>query len=253
MRYGIRSAITAMLLSLWACGIARASSAEDFSLHSYLYSVNYENDEVFQKDSCQWKAGQLVQLGSLFYDVFPPTAVKIVEVQGDDIALPTPLLIHILTEGRFGSSAHPITVGSAIAGRIRLRNGNCLQFNVLVDPAVRRVSSIDTRMGAMTVPDLPEECRALALSVKVGMTRAEVEKSMSHDGGFAGPYLDDPYVFRNSACGFWGEVLKVRIAFKHAGMSDDVYRLRKWTVPPESPTDIVMRISPEFMEKPHFD
>ena len=78
MRYSIPPAIAAALLALGACGIAHASSAED-SLRS---SIHHESDEVFQKDACQWKAGQLFQQGSRLLVVFPSAEIKAVEVQG---------------------------------------------------------------------------------------------------------------------------------------------------------------------------
>jgi len=238
-----------MWFSLWASGVAHASSIED-SLRSIIY---HESDEVFQKDACPWIAGQILQQGSLLLDVFLLADIKAVEVQGDEITLPTALVIQILTQGRFEETKHLISVGSAPAGRIRLKNGNCLQFNVLIDPAKRAISSIETSAGELIVPALPEKCKTFALQVKQGMTRAEVEKSLNPDGGESVPFRYERYVVQGSACGAKGEILKVNLGFKPAGMSDAIYFLGKWVTPTQSPQDIVVRISPEYMEVPYFD
>ena len=249
MRYGISAAVAVLWLSPWAGGIACAASTED-SLRS---NIHHESEEVFQKDGCQWKAGQVFQQGSRFLDVFSMATIKTVEVQGDEITLPTALVIEMLTQGRFEKTQHPVAVASAPAGRIRLENGNCFQFNVLIDPSARAISSIDTSIGEMVVPALPATCKAFALQARPGMTRADLEKSMGPDGGIAVPFRYERYVARGPACGAKGEVLKVNLAFKPAGMSDALYYLGKWAVPRQDPRDVLMRISPEYVEMPYYD
>ena len=249
MRYGIAVVVAVLWISPSAGGIACAASTED-SLRS---NIHHESEEVFQKDLCQWRAGQVLLQGSRFLDVFPLETIKTVEVQGDEITLPTALVIEMLTQGRFETTKHPVAVGSAPAGRIRLKNGNCFQFNVLIDPSVRTISSIDTSIGEMSVPALPATCKAFALQARPGMTRAEVEKSMGPDGGIAVPFRYERDVARGPACGAKGEVLKVNLAFKPAGMSDAVYYLGKWAAPRPDPRDVLMRISPEYVEMPYYD
>jgi len=236
-------------ISLWAGGIACAASAADSSGSN----IHHESEEVFQEDGCQWKAGQVLQQGSRFLDVFPWADIKTVEVQGDEITLPTALVTALLAQGRFETAKHPIAAASAPAGRIRLKNGNCFQFNVLVDPSSHAISSIDTSIGEIVVPGLPEKCKAFALPARPGMTRAEVEQSMGADGGISAPFRYERYVVHGSACGAKGEVLKVNLAFKPDGMSDAVYYLGKWAAPKQSPRDVVMRISPEYLEMPYYD
>jgi hypothetical protein len=78
------------------------------------------------------------------------------------------------------------------------------------------------------------------------MTRAEVDKSLTPDGGKTIPFPYERYLIPNSVCGDKGEVVKVNLAFKPAGMSDAVYFLGKWVPPKPDPKDSLMRVSPRY-------
>jgi len=245
VRHRVPAFIAALLLSLWACGIAHASDARNY-LDEYLRDkIVPTSDEYFQKHDCQWKGGHVFKQGSRFLDVYDAFAINGIEVPSDSITLPDPLVYQILTEGRFDKTLRPKVVERATAVRVRLREGDCFQIDVHIDPLVRRISSIDTPAGTMTVPGLPEKCRTIALPVKLGMTRAEMGKSFERDGGGYGLFIQERYILRNSACGPKGEILKVDLAFKPAGKPDPVLH-----IPLESPQDTVIRISLAYLGTP---
>ncbi len=181
--------------------------------------------------------------GSGFLDVVPVTDIERVEVQGSTTTLPSVLVNQFLTEGRFDLSLRRNARGSTTAVRVRLKDGGCFQFDVHVDPVVRRISSSDTATGPMSVPDVPETCRAIAVPVKPGMTRAQVKHSLEHDLGIIAPFVDERYVVRNSECGPQGESLKVELSFHPANKPDPAQH-----VPIQSQHDVVIRVSPACLE-----
>jgi hypothetical protein len=237
-------------LSLGAWQMATADNGEVL-LKSRIY---HRSEDDFQKDACAWKGAQLGSAidGKRLLDVFPGKDIKAVEMQGDEVTMPSSAILHVLTEGRFEKIKHPIAVGNAPAGRLRLKDGNCFQFNILIDPADGCISSVQTPMGTLSVPDFPA-CKQLIPKLKAGSTRAEVEKTLQPDGGLSVPFKYERYIVQSPKCTEKGEVLKLNFAFKPAGMSDVVYYLGKWVVPHQSPKDILMRISPPYVEMPYND
>jgi hypothetical protein len=85
------------------------------------------------------------------------------------------------------------------------------------------------------------------------MTRAEVDKRLTLDGGKFIPFLYERYMIPNSVCGDKGEVVKVNLAFKPTGMSSALYFQGKWTPPKADPKDSLMRVSPMYLERPKWD
>ncbi len=94
---------------------------------------------------------------------------------------------------------------------------------------------------------------AAADLVRVGMTRAEVEKDLHVDGGLSTAFKSERYVVNASGTARGGKVAKVDISFKPAGMSDEVYYLGKWVASKQSPGDVVMKVSRPYVEPPYFD
>jgi hypothetical protein len=60
-------------------------------------------------------------------------------------------------EGRFGDTKRPIPVGVSPAGRLWLKDGNCMPFNVLLDPADNQIVAISTSLGYVSGPGLPDK------------------------------------------------------------------------------------------------
>lgn len=238
-----------LFLGLAASVTAIAAPGDD-GLQSRIY---HRSEDDLQKEACLWKAAQLspnVQ-GKLVLEVFPADTIDAVEIQDDETTLPTPLVLRFLSDARFGEVTHPIAVGKALAGRLWLKRRNCMAFNFLFDPVDD--GTMRTPLGDASAPGLAEKCRSVAVSIKPGMTRAEVEESLTADGGITVPFRYERYVIRNSACAENGEVVKVNVAFRPAGMSDAVYFLEKWTPTKQTPKDIVMRVSPKYLERPRYD
>ena len=249
MKLTILSVLVVACLSLG--GWVMMAEANDEVLRS---RIDHLSEDQFQKDTCFLKSAQLspsIQ-GKRLLEVFPAADIKAVEIQGDEIVLPTALLLNVLTQARFQENTRKISVIQAPGGRIRLNDGNCFHFNVLLDPADGSVVSVQTPMGAMSVPGFPE-CKPLIPKVKVGMRRVEIEQKLQPDGGLSTAFKYERYESRNSKCTDKGEFVKMNFAFKPAGMTDAVYYLGKWVAPKTSPQDILIRISPPYIEMPYAD
>ena len=92
-----------------------------------------------------------------------------------------------------------------------------------------------------------------ATAIKEGMTREDVKKLMSQDGGIFAPYKHERYYFS----GFYlpdGKVCKIDIAFRPQGMPQDVYkdpnRFAEWlrTSRRSDPTDEVVGLSKPYAQ-----
>jgi hypothetical protein len=100
-------------------------------------------------------------------------------------------------------------------------------------------------------------------SIQVGMTRREVRALCHEDGGISSPFREERYILNDPpAQGPEGKVLKVKVAFKPADVSEEVYRdpnkFRKWLLEErrpgyDSPDDIVVSVSPSYWEGPYSD
>ena len=133
-----------------------------------------------------------------------------------------------------------------------------------------------------------QDCQRLTSEIKIGMTRADVEKRMGHDGGIAGIYKGERLYFtgKDFTDGATGRsvICKLSIDFRPAGLSDAIYldpnRFRQWRderlkarrqgllrrawhgiirskagypSPFRDPTDEVVNISTPFLEQPIYD
>ncbi|MBN1124570.1 MAG: hypothetical protein JXA82_06155 [Sedimentisphaerales bacterium] len=99
-------------------------------------------------------------------------------------------------------------------------------------------------------------------SVTVGMTRGQLEKSAHHDGGIF-TYHSERYILNEQPTGGpkW-KVLKVKVAFKPADVSDEIYndpvKFREWIRTKRkadifSEDDIIVSISDPYWEPPFMD
>jgi len=243
------------MLALWfalpAFPVGARACAED-GLRSRIYHRSVDD---FQKQACVWKAAQLGQAvqGRQVLEVFPADDINSVEIEGDETTFPSSLLLWFLREGRFVEVSHLMAVERAHAGRLWLKNGSCMEFTILLDPADDQSANVRTPLGDVSVPPFPDKCRSHAPQVKPGMTRTEVEARLIPDGGITVPFRYERYVLQGSACGTKAEGIKVNVAFKPAGMSDAVYLFGKWLPPKQSPKDRVVRVSPRYLEMPYSD
>ena len=168
-----------------------------------------------------------------------------IKIDGDEIDLPIPLLSKLFIKGQVTSPQPAI---SFLTGQLILKSGKSVdihffkdnptymamenpEFDVIISPPYR-------------VPDMPPE-------IKPGITRAVFEKQFHVDGGISTPFHLERYVMNDAKIG--DEVAKVNVAFKPAGMSDQVYLLGKGATPKQSADDILMRLSPIYLEAPIFD
>lgn len=220
------------------------------SLNAKIYRRDLDD---LVKEKCVFKTTRLGPAidGKAFLEVFPLSDIDAIEIQGDEVTLPSALVRKLFQLGRFGKNV-PISVIDAPCGRVRLKDGNCFQFNVLLDPADRSVHGVEMPIGSLLPAD-PSFKTVESVRVKKGMRRAEVEKLVHVDGGISVPFKYERYILTDSNPGHLPEATKINIAFKPAGMSDTVYFLGKWVVGKMSPDDVVMRISPPYREAPYFD
>jgi len=184
--------------------------------------------------------------GEAFGEAVPAGSITSVEVQADEIGLPDPIILYILRNGKFGVLTHPISVPAATAMRLMLAGGQCLQMNMLLDPANNQLSSVATDIGTLLVPSPVAACGVTLPSLIPGMTREEAGKSLRADGGLSTPFTLERYVVQH--CTTQDAAVKVNLAFKPAGMSDKTYQLGKWQRPPQKPQDVLMRVSPYYLE-----
>ncbi|MBS2038350.1 hypothetical protein JST97_25425 [bacterium] len=91
-----------------------------------------------------------------------------------------------------------------------------------------------------------DQAREIQAKLKLGMTRAQVEKSFTGDGGLALPFKMERYILLSSLNK--PKVAKVTLQFRPAGMSKEVYLLGKWAPPRQKPGDVLMQISQPFLE-----
>lgn len=100
---------------------------------------------------------------------------------------------------------------------------------------------------------LPKDAREQIAALHAGMTRAELEKHFSRDGGLSQPF-NHRYILRGVAVS--GTPVMVLIDFQPAGMPDSVYsdpNLRRaidWTRAHggfNNPNDVIRRISKPFL------
>lgn len=97
--------------------------------------------------------------------------------------------------------------------------------------------------------------------VHVGKTRRELEKVYYGDGGIFTPFQGQRYILKDQpADGPEGHVLKVRVLFRPANVSDEIYKdpkkFRKWMLEQKgyySEDDIVVDISAPYWEPPYVD
>lgn len=95
----------------------------------------------------------------------------------------------------------------------------------------------------------------------VGKTRRELEKVYHRDGGISSPFGAQRYVLKDQpADGPQGHVLKVRVLFRPASVSDEVYqdpkKYRQWMLEQKgygSDGDIVVDVSAPYWEPPYCD
>ncbi len=227
-----------------------AASVED----SLKLRIFHRTEDDFQREICVWKTARLGTSvkGKLFLEVFHATDISAIEIQGDEVTLPTALLLNVLVNGRFEEKV-PIAVGPAPAGRVRFKDGGCFQFNVLLDPSDGSVFCVQTPEGGVSVPSIAKE-KLQVPKLEIGMTRAEVEKKVQIDGGLSIPFRYERYVVLPFKPTKDGLVLKLNVAYKPAAMSDTTYYLGKWTtVQKQDPHDVLVRISPPYLELPICD
>jgi hypothetical protein len=98
--------------------------------------------------------------------------------------------------------------------------------------------------------------------VYIGKTRRELEKAYHRDGGISSPFFGaERYVLNDQPTdGPRGHVLKVKILFRPANVSDEIYqdakKLKEWMLKQKvygSENDIVVDISAPYWEPPYFD
>ncbi|MFN8612473.1 MAG: hypothetical protein U0931_33345 [Vulcanimicrobiota bacterium] len=94
----------------------------------------------------------------------------------------------------------------------------------------------------------PQQAGEIKTKLKIGMTRAEVEKVFSPDGGLAIPFKMERYILQSSLR--QPKVAKVKLQFRPAGVSQQLYQSGKWSVPQhrQQPGDVLMDVSKPFLE-----
>jgi hypothetical protein len=111
------------------------------------------------------------------------------------------------------------------------------------------------------------DCVAKTSSIHVGMTRADIESLMVHDGGLSGMFKEERLYFTGPVSGgpfdirqADQEVCMLNIDFRPYGIPDAIYndanKFAQWGrangLHP-NPKDIVVKISVPFIDSPHVD
>jgi hypothetical protein len=123
--------------------------------------------------------------------------------------------------------------------------------------AIRKINTEIEQIKSMLQVS-PEHAKHL---VYVGRTRRELEKTYYGDGGIFTPFEGERYILRDQPADRpEGHVLKVRVLFRPANLSDEVYRNPKkyseWMLHQKgygSQDDIVVDISEPYWEPPYCD
>src|SRR5215471_8816780 len=222
---GQRGGTLVKILALWLALVALAAGARGTGDDGLRSRIHHRGN--FQNQSCVWKAAQLGQAvqGRQVLEVFPADDINALEIQGDETEFPSPLLLWVLREGRFVKEAPRLAVERAHTVRLWLRNGSCVEFTILLDPADDQSASVRTGLGDVSVPGFPDKCRLHVSQPKPGMTRADVETRLTPDGGITVPFRYERFLVPHSSCGPKGELIKVSVAFRPAGMNDTDYLL----------------------------
>ena len=104
-------------------------------------------------------------------------------------------------------------------------------------------------------------CAEKSKFIKKGMTRKELAKLFSQDGGFMGIYKNERYVLRDCACQA-DKVMKVNVSFKPSEVSDEIYndpnRFQKWALQGSGKDrqvsqDVVISVSEPYCDYSAFD
>jgi hypothetical protein len=201
---------------------------------------------------CKHAKGTKAEVGISVSSVFPASEISAIEINGDEIVLPTSIVLKLISLGQFSEPKTRISVQSAPSVRIRLKNGDCVLFNVLIDPKDMSVAYANSAMGIVSLPD-ECQCKSFKQPLRVGMTRSDLQKLFVPDGGIYAPFYYERYVSILEPATAQGQKVKVNFAFKPGGMTDEVYYLGKWQNPKSSDSDIVMRLSPPYREVPYHD
>jgi len=111
-----------------------------------------------------------------------------------------------------------------------------------------------------------KDCARKAAVIKIGMTRAEIESLMGHDGGESGIYKGERLFFNDlksnkTASNEWTKQLcMLNIDFRPYGLSDSIYhdvnRFNEWVRSNgwhPDPKDRAIKLSNPFIDYQHYD
>lgn len=135
------------------------------------------------------------------------------------------------------------------------KNAKFVNLNAWTGTLASNIITVEMSEG--TLPN----CAQKISSLKVGMTRGELEKLFSKDGGLMGTYKDERYVLRGCACQM-NKIIKVNVSFKLSDVSDDIYNdpnfFQKWYLSQagkdrEKAEDAIVSISDPYCENPFYD
>lgn len=215
--------------------------------------VSHLASEAFQKEhaDCRCHRFEPAAYTTSFLDTFPVDNIKLLTVKDDEVALPSALLVHGLTEGRFADFRKRPFPGSSSEARVWMTDGNCLELKLHFDTAGKNLTAIETPLGTLAIPE--QAGAGKKYLVKTGMTRKETEKYLTIDGGISAPYSYERFIVKEAPQAAYGQVVKVNISFKPAGRSDANYYLGKRARPRQSSGDTVMKVSPFYVEPPYCD
>jgi hypothetical protein len=170
--------------------------------------------------------------------------ITVIEVIGDQITLPTPMIIEFFLIGTFTDEFMTMKSSDEVTVKAYLKNNNCFDFTFFPNVMGAHVLS---GSSTITAPYIYKYSIDGLSSIKKWITRSELEKIMHVDSGISSTFHFERYVLNNAKND--PPSIKLNIAFKPAGMSDAIYLLGKWNPPKQSPDDTIFRLSPPYSER----
>jgi len=258
-----RSKISFVLFtSLLLCGIQPVFS-ENPSVEIHLNSlVRYVKDGTLGAcPSSDMTLADTSRIDKPVKDYLPLADIQAIEIQGDSIRLPSAIVVRALAFGKF-VKWEPRTFGQAVAACIWFKNGSKLPITFFpMSGQVFNQAKIGN--GWLTLSELHSEefsrCVSDLKKLELRHTkRREFERLFHVDGGISTPYRAERYVFSDVKS--QKLVPKVNAVFKPASMSEQVYEAesafvthsQSWTAR-QQPDDILMNLSPVYLEEAFFD
>lgn len=257
----VASSVGLMVFLLW--GGRPVISASGSIENRVTSKIGYVADGAASKCTTTSKAlGESLKIGALVKDALPLQDVEAIEIFGDSLRLPGAIVTRALCSGKV-VKCDPRAYGQAIVGCVRFKGGNALPMTFFPN-AGQLFSQIKLGESWLEMPAVPapgaDGCLKSLADLKPGTsTRKDLQKHFYPDGGITAPFRGERFVFQGykSDAG----VLKVNAAFRPKSVTESAYNAQELfenkasnhSNPKQSPDDVLMKLSPVYLEQAFFD